>query len=381
MRIREIDTTVRKDVRTFVQFPFELYRDCPQWTPPLVSSVKQSLNRQHHPFYCHSDAAFYLAEEGDRVVGRIAVLHHAGYNAYLKSQAPAGADAGGVAFFYYFDTVDDVAVAEGLFDAARAWARGRGLAEIKGPKGFVRSDAYGILTKGFDHPAAMTVPYNHAYYASLIEQVGGEKEVDYFTGYMKAEDELPERLFRLAERIKERRGLRVLNFRTKRELRPWIPRIQEVNNGAFVDVWGYYPVDEAEIAMMAKTLLTIADPTLLKIVLKGEEIAGFAFIFPDIADTLRKVKGRLFPFGWIPVLIGLRTSKILLANGVGLLPQYQGVGASALLYQELHDTVRRRGAKYCEFVQVMESNLKSLNDMNALGVHWYKRHRVFRLKV
>jgi len=372
MHIREIDTGSRKDVRKFIQFPFELYRDCPEWTPPLVSSVKMTLDRQRHPFYNDSAAAFFLAEEGESVVGRIAVLDNRRYNNHIQGQ---------VAFFYHFDTIEDGRVVEDLFATARAWAGRRSLAVLKGPKGFVRSDAYGVLIEGFEHPASMNVPYNYSYYAPLLEQIGGEKEVDYFTGYMIAADELPERLFRLAEQIKTRRGFWVKNFTTKRELREWIPRIQEVNNRAFTQVWGYYPIGDAESQMIGQQLLLVSDPRLLKVVMKGDEIAGFAFVFPDVAETLRKVRGRLFPFGWAPILISLRTTDRLLANGVGLLPQYQGLGANALLYTELHDTIRRRGANYCEFVQAMESNLKSLGDANMLGVHWHKRHRVFRLQV
>ena len=372
MHIREIDTGSRKDVRKFIQFPFELYCDCPEWTPPLVSSVKMTLDRQRHPFYNDSAAAFFLAEEGGSVVGRIAVLGNRRYNNYIQ---------GKVAFFYHFDTIEDVRVVEDLFAAAKAWAGKRGLEVLKGPKGFVRSDAYGVLVEGFEHPASMGIPYNYSYYASLLEQIGGEKEVDYFTGYMVLEDELPQRLFRLAEQIKARRGFWVKNFTTKRELRSWIPRIQEVNNKAFTQVWGYYPIGDAESQMIGQQLLLVSDPRLLKVVMKGDEIAGFAFVFPDVAETLRKVRGRLFPFGWAPILISLRTTDSLLGNGVGLLPQYQGLGANALLYTELHDTIRSRGANYFEFVQAMESNLKSLGDANMLGVHWHKRHRVFRLQV
>jgi hypothetical protein len=372
MHIREINTQNRRDVRKFIRFPLELYRDSPEWTPPLVSSVKLTLDRQRHPFYSDSDAAFFLAEEGESVVGRIAVLDNRRYNNYIQ---------GKVAFFYYFDTVEDVPVVEGLFAAVKAWAGKRGLEVLKGPKGFVRSDAYGVLVEGYEHPASMGIPYNYSYYASLLEQIGGEKEVDYFTGYMTAADELPERLFRLAERIKVRRGFWVKNFTTKRELRRWIPRIQEVNNKAFTQVWGYYPIGDAEIQMIGQQLLLVSDPRLLKVVMKGDEIAGFAFVFPDIAKALRKVQGRLFPFGWAPILISLRTTDSLLGNGVGLLPQFQGLGASALLYAELHDTIRSRSATYFELVQVLESNLKSLGDMNMLGVHWHKIHRVFRLQV
>jgi GNAT superfamily N-acetyltransferase len=372
VNVIEVDTGRRSDVRKFLQFPFDLYRDCAEWTPPVMPSARLALNRKRHPFYNHSEATFFLAEEDGEVLGRIAVLNNRRYNAHT---------GGKVAFFYYFDTVDDVRVVRGLFDAARGWARDRNLEVIKGPKGMLRADAYGVLIKGHEQPASMGIPYNYPYYATLLEEVGAEKEVDYYTGYMTAADELPDRLFRLAERIKERRGFWVKSFTSKRELREWVPRIQKVNNEAFVDVWVYYPIDRAEVEMIGDQLLLVSDPRLLKVVMKGDEIAGFAFVFPDLAETLRATKGRLWPFGWIRFLIALKTTNQLLGNGVGLLPQHQGMGASALLYVALHDTLRSRGVNYIELVQAMETNLKSLGDMNMLGVHWHKIHRVYRLPV
>jgi GNAT superfamily N-acetyltransferase len=372
MQVREIDTEKPRDVREFVQVPFELYRGCEQWVPPIVSSMKLALNRNRHPFYKHSDAGFFVAEEGGAAVGRIAVLENRHYNDYRQAK---------VAFFYYFDSVDDVEVARGLIEIARTWANARGLTLLMGPKGMLRSDPYGVLIEGYEYFAGMTMPYNYPYYASLLESIGMEKEIDYVSGYMVAEDEFPDRLFRLVERIKERSGFWVKSFKSKRELRRWIPAIQRVNNEAFTQVWGYYPIDDAEVQMIGDQLLLVSDPRLMKVVMKGDDIAGFAFVFPDIGEALKATGGRMWPFGWARLLVALRRTKRLMANGVGLLPEHQGLGASALLYAELSNTVRQRGADYGEFVQVMETNINSLGDMNMLGVQWHKRHRVYRIDV
>ncbi|MCU0519084.1 MAG: hypothetical protein MUF84_00075 [Anaerolineae bacterium] len=372
MRIHEIDTRDSNDVREFIKVPFRLYRDCAQWTPPIVPSIKQALNRQRHPFYHHSDAGFFVAEDEGTAVGRIAVLENRRYNDYNKART---------AFFYYFDTVEDIAVVRGLFDAAGAWAKARGLEILKGPKGMLRADAYGILVEGFEYPAGMGIPYNYPYYGQILEQIGLEKEIDYLSGYMTTEQQLPERLFRTVERLKERGGFWVKSFESKRELQSWIPKIQQINNEAFTQVWGYYPIDEEEVRMIGQQMLLAADPRLLKVVMKGDDIAGFAFVFPDIAEALKATGGQLWPFGWARLLISLKRTKRLLANGVGLLPQFQGLGGSAMMYVELHDMIRARKATYCEFVQAMETNVKSLGDANMLGVNWHKRHRVYRLPI
>jgi hypothetical protein len=372
IHVIEVDGRNRRQVARFVRVPFELYRNCAQWVPPIVPSVKLALDRKRHPFYQHSDAAFFLAERDGAAVGRIGVFDNRHYNDYHKSK---------VAFFYYFDLIDDMEVATELTAAASSWARARGLTRLMGPKGMLRADAYGVLIEGFEYFAGMGLPYTYPYYSRLLEEIGFVKEVDYLTGYFTPEDQVPDRLFRMVERIKARSGFEVKSFASKRELRRWIPRIQRINNEAFTEVWGYYPIDRAEVEMIADQMLSVADPELMKVVLLGDEVVGFAFVFPDVGMALKAIGGRLWPFGWIRVLIALKRSRSLQGNGVGLLPEYQGLGANAVMYAELHDIIRARDAEYFELIQVMETNIKSLGDMNMLGIHWHKLHRVYRLEL
>ena len=369
MKIRRVDVRDSRDVRRFVDFPFRFYARDGHWSPPLRSALRRSMNPKSHPFYAHSDAAFYLAEGDGRTLARVAVLDNSRYNGHTGRNA---------AFFTYFDAVDDVGAARVVLDAAAAWAAKRGRTTLLGPKGFVRSDAPGLLVEGFEYEAALAMPYNFDYYPRLLESAGFVKEVDYLSGYLTKGYELPDRLVRLVGAIKERYGFQARALRSKRELRRWIPALQKINNEAFTQVWGYYPIDDAEARMVARQLLTIADPKLLKIVTKGEDIAGFLFIYPDVSAALRKTKGRLFPLGWLTILRGLKTTTRMSGNGVGLLPQYQGKGASALLYAEIAATLTSAGATHCDVAQALESNVKSLGDMNMLGVVWHKRHRVYR---
>ena len=251
MNVREVNSTRARDVQAFVDLPFRLYASCPQWSPPLASSVKLALDTKRHPFYQHSDAAFFVAEENREVVGRVAVLENRRYNQYRKSHT---------AFFYYYDQIDSEGVCRGLFDAVRVWMRRRGLTELLGPKGMLRADAYGVLVEGFEHTAALGMPYNYPYYAKRLESIGFVKEVDYLSGYVTRGQGVPERLYRVAEKVKARSGFEVKSFKSKRELRAWLPQIQRVNNEAFTEVWGYYPIDDAEVRMIGDQLLSIANP-------------------------------------------------------------------------------------------------------------------------
>ncbi len=137
-------------------------------------------------------------------------------------------------------------------------------------------------------------------------------------------------------------------------------------------------MDEAELALIAQRLLSIADPKLIKLVMKGEDIAGFVLSYPDMSAAIQRAQGRMWPFGWLQILVELRRTDWLNVNGLGLLPKYQGVGANAVLYVELAKSFDEfPNLQHADFAQVAESNLKSLGDVNAIGVHWYKRHRIY----
>lgn len=369
MRIHRIDTDDRRDVRQFINFPFELYEGCPQWVPPMISDMEFALDRSEHPFYRHSTADFFLAEADGQTLGRIAVIDNRNYNQYHQSQT---------AFFYFFETVEDLDVARALFEAASDWARGKGLEKILGPRGLLRADGMGILVKGFEHRPALGIPYNYPYYATFLEKLGFEKEIDHSSAHLSAEFELPQRYFEAAERVKERRGLRIESFSSKDEMRQWIPYVQRIYNEAFSDVWGFFPVTDAEIKVIADRFLAVADPRLIKIVMKDDEMIGFILAYPDISVGIQRAKGRFWPFGWFHLMREYRRTKWLDANGIGLLPGHQGVGANVMLYVELFKSAKAFGFEHADLAQVAETNTESLGEVNAVGAEWYKRHRVYR---
>jgi hypothetical protein len=369
MQIRKVDTENQQDIQKFVQFPHDLYEGCLQWVPRLRSGVRNALNRTQNPFYRHSTADFFLAEEGDKTLGRINVLIHKHYNDYHGTKT---------AFFYYFDVVNDHEVSQGLLDAACAWAREREMDTLIGPKSMLRADGLGMLLEGFEYRAAPGMPYNYAYYNTLMEAAGFEKEMDHLSGYLTGDYEMPERYHRIAERVKERSGFWIKSFQSKRELRRWVPHVQRLFNEASTQVWGYYPLDEAETELSGKQLLTIADPRTMKFVMQGDDVIGYIFVYPDVSPALQATGGRLWPFGWIRLLYELKTTRVMSGNGVGLLPEYHGLGATALLYIELYKTLKAKNATFCDVAQIAESNIKSMGEMKSINVQWYKRHRTYR---
>lgn len=369
MRVRLLDTPNNKrDINQFVAFPFALYQHCPQWVPPLVSDARRLLSWQH-PYYAHSHADFYLVESEGQVLGRMALLENRRYNDYQKKKA---------AFFGYFDVVDDESAAHALFKTAFNWARARGLNEILGPRGLIGIDG-SVLVEGFAHRPAMGIPYNYPYYDRLIRAAGFVKDTDYLSGYARADVIFPPRVYEIAEKIKAQRGFRIKSFTSRQELRAWVPRVMPVHQEAMGQLHTFYPPTEAEVRVVVNTLLTIADPHLIKLVMKGEEIVGFIIAYHDISAGLQRARGRLFPLGWWHILRERRRTRRLNVNGLGLLPAYRGLGANAMLYTELLRTVQQYHFEHVEVVQVNEANFASRSDMETLGADWYKRHRHYRL--
>ncbi len=370
VEIHRVDIRDKAQVRRFLRLPFRLYSGHPLWVPPLLIDAATQLNRDKHPFYEHSQADFFLASRDGDDVGRIAVLENTRYNAYHGTRQ---------AQFYLFEAVDDFEVAEALFARAFEWARARDLNQLVGPKGFGALDGYGMLVEGFEFRPAMTMMnYNPPYYPAFMERLGFRKEVDFVSHYLGMDKfRLPERVHRIAERAARRGGLRVVRFRSKRELRAWAPRIGQTYNRAFVNNWEYYPLTEREITFLTDNLMTVADPRLIKIIAREEEPVGFLFAFPDVSAALQRAKGRLVPFGLVDILIEFKRTSWVAVNGAGILPEFQGRGGNALLYSELEKTIRQAGFRHADLTQVAESAVQMRRDLETLGGVPYKNHRVF----
>jgi hypothetical protein len=369
LHLRPVDPASRADVRRFVTLPFALYRDCPQWVPPIRADAARALDRRRHPFYRHSEAAFFLVEENGEAVGRIAVADHRNYNRHHGTRT---------AFFWCFDAVDDAAVARLLFDAAAGWAAERGLDLLVGPKAPLLGDGIGLLVEGFEHRPALGVAYNHPYYTALVEGSGFEQDTDFLTGRLLRHHHLPEAFFAAADAAGAEHGYRAVAFTGRRQIRRWLPRFTAVYNEAFRATWEYFPLTEEEVRAAVERLLPIIDPGLIRLVMQGDEIVGFLIAYPDISAALQRTGGRLWPFGWAALVREKRRTRWANINGMGLLPAHQGTGANAVLYAALARSVGSVRFEGADVVQVDERNTAMVANLTAIGVPWHHRHRVYR---
>jgi hypothetical protein len=281
--------------------------------------------------------------------------------------------------FYFFDCEDDSEAAAALFRRVFEWAHKRKLERIIGPKGFSVFDGYGMLQDGFEHRQMMNMMnYNYRYYLRLAVESGFEKEVDFTSHGIDINDfKMPERIHRIADRVRRRQNLRIVRFNSKGDLKKWANRIGRTYNDSFINNWEYVPLTDREITYILNNILTIANPKMIKIIASDENVVGFAFGWPDVSAAMQRSKGKLFPIGIFDLLLEMRRTRRMSGNGMGLLSEYQGRGANALLYSEMEKTMMEHGFTHCELTQVAESAVQMRRDLETLGGTAYKNHRVF----
>ncbi len=375
LSIEKVDTSNKPQVTRFVQFYYDLYKNCPEWVPPMYMDAYLPLNRKKHPFFEHSDADFFLALDNGKVVGRICAGENKPFNNYHQTRK---------AQFYFFDAINDQQVANLLFNAVFDWAHARGLDTVIGPKGLSPFDGYGIQIEGFEYRQMMSMMnYNYAYYPKLVENIGFEKEVDFVSCYLPADAfRLPERVGRIAEWAMKRGNLTVKNFKSRSELLKWAWRIGEAYNKTFIHNWEYYPFTPGDVQYAVDNVINFADYRLIKLILHGDDIVGFLFAFPDVSAAFQRAKGHLFPFGILDLLIEMKRTKTVSGNGMGVLPEFQGTGGNALLYYEMSKTVLGfRQFEHVEMTQVAETTHQMRADLKNLNGLEYKNHRVYRKSI
>lgn len=269
-------------------------------------------------------------------------------------------------------------MASEIFEAGFNWARQRGLTHIKGPHGFSVLDGFGLLVRGFEHRPAFGLPYNPAYYENLLLSIGFKPDQESVSGYLNAHTQFPERVHRAAELIQKRRGLKIKAFHHRSDLISLIPKLQDLYNRALGGTEDGIPLTDAEVKTLADQLLWFADPRLIKIVTKEDEPVGFLFAYPDISAGVQRCRGKLWPFGWLVLLLESRQTRWININGAGMLPEYRGLGGTAILFSEMQKSVTSGRFEHADLVQIGVENEKMQRELAGLGVDFYKMHRTYK---
>ena len=369
MQIVAINPNDRRSRLDFINFPFRLYQDDPNWVPPIRMDMHK-IFKLSHPFYQYGQAQFLLAKDKNgEILGRLALAQNNRYNDFHQTKT---------AFFYYFESLNDKAVAEGLFSQGFEWAKDQGLNHILGPKGFTILDGFGMLVKGFEHQPAFGQPYNPEYYPNLVESLGFNKMKDVFTSRIDRSLKFPEKVIKAAKLVEKRKGFHAPQLRTKAELREVIQDFKLLYNESLAIPAGNPPITDEDMDNMVSQLMGIADPRIVKLIYKDDKAVGWLLAYPDIGAALQRIKGRLFPFGWLQILLESKRTNWINLNGIGILEEYQRIGGTAVLFNELYKSIMDfEQYDYAELLQMREENINIPLETASLNLDFHKTHRLY----
>ena len=364
------------DRKAFVGFQFELYRNDPLWVPYLRSERMEFTDRSRHPFFEHAEVAFFRAVRNSRTVGTIAAIRNDAYNEFHGER---------VGFWGLFDVIEEYAVAEALFDAARGWCKAQGLEVLRGPMSYSTNEECGLLVDGFDRPPVVMMTYNPRYYPTFVERYGFTKAKDLYAYRVGIEafgahgEGLPEKVRRVAEVAQKRYGVTVRKAEL-RHFRREVGLFKQVYNDAWSRNWGFVPMTEAEIDHVAEGLKMFLDPDLVLLAFVGDRPVGAALTLPDINQALIHIRdGRLFPFGWAKFLWYRRKVDAVRAFAMGVAKDFQLRGVDALFYVKTLEEGARKGYKWVEMSWILEDNLPTRQAIEALHGEIYKTYRIYDL--
>jgi hypothetical protein len=363
-----------RERKKFLDLPYRLYSGHPHWVPPLRLAQKDILDTRRHPFYKTSDAEMFLAEREGRVVGRIMAIHNHAHNEFHNERA---------GFFGFFEVEDDLEAALALVEAAGGWLRDRGVDVMRGPVNPSTNYELGLLVEGFDSPPAVMMTYNPPYYAALLEACGMAKAMDLYA-YDIAEDYfiVSDKLRRVAERLrtKDRITVRPVNLKNFKQE---VETVRRIYNDAWSNNWGFVPFSEEEFQHLAKDMKQIVDPEIVLVAEQQAEAGGeprpigFFLSVPDINRALKKINGRLLPFGLVKLWWHSRKINYVRIITMGIIKQYQSLGGAAVFYDEIYRRGPARGYRSGEMSWVLESNTLMNRAADLIGGRRSKTYRIY----
>jgi hypothetical protein len=360
----------KKESEQFIDLPFKLYRDDPNWVPPLKRDIRELIDPEKHPFHQHGNVELFLARRGKEIVGRIAAIDN-----FLHREIHQESTG----FFGLFESINDQAIANALFDAARGWLAKRDLETMRGPASFSLNEEAGLLVDGFDGPPVVMMTYNPRWYADLIERYGFVKAKDLYAYYLK-NARPPERFARVADRLRERYRVKVRTLDTKKF---WdeVALVRQVYNEAWEKNWGHIPMTDEELNYMAKQLKPVVEPALVVFAEIDGNLAGFGLALPDFNVALRHMKGSLFPLGWAKALWYSRKIDTARVITLGVLEKYRRAGVSELIQLELFINAGKHGIENAEMSWILEDNVMMRVPLEKFGARIYRTYRMYDIPV
>jgi hypothetical protein len=365
--IKEVLT--KKDRRDFIYLPEKVHKNEPEWLPPIYMDEWELYNKKKNKSYKYADAILLLAFRDNRPVGRIMGIINRRYNLINNEQHGR---------FAFMECFNDGEVFHALIARVEEWARQNGMTKIVGPLGFSDKDPQGFQIEGFEYPQFMTSPNNSSYMPSFIESEGYEKKIDLVNYLGKMPEKLPlvyEKVLARVDRIEE---YKIIEFTSKKELKPYIISVLELMNETFAEIYGFVPLNDKEKKDFAARYLPILDPKFVKLIEVKNELVGFAVGMPDLSKGIRDAKGKLFPFGIFKILRDSKRSKKLLMMLGGVRKDFRGKGLDVLMGVKILQSGINHKMDTLDSHLVLENNRKMRSEYERVGCKVVKVFRIYQ---
>jgi len=346
IEIKEAKT--KKEMTAFVKFPFSLYKDNPYWIPPIISDELESFDRDKNPAFETAEAYFYIAYKDGKEVGRIAaIINWSEVNDQDKKKVRFG----------WFDVIDDIEVTKALLEKVYELGKKHKLENIEGPMGFSNLDKVGVLTEGFDQIGTMITWYNLPYYVEHFEKLGFVKEKEFIESRFSFSDVSVEPFLKADGLVRKRYELRLLTFNSTKKLMPYVDQMFDLFNASYAKLSSFVAVSERQKEYFKKKYINFINPEFIKFVMdKDDNMVAFSIVMPSFSEALQKTKGKLFPFGFLHLLNAKKNSKEVLFYLIGILPEYQNKGVTAIIMKEYFDVFSAKGIQNCIRTPELEEN-------------------------
>lgn len=363
----------KNDLEDFIKFPMDLYKNNPNYVPSLINEEKNIWNKKENPALHYSLAKQFLAYKNGKIAGRIAVIIN------QKEEKELGIRK---VRFGWLDFIDDEDVSKALIDEAIKFAKENKIDKIEGPMGFTNLDKAGMLTMGFDKLATMIGLYNDEYYPRHLEKLGLAKEKEWVEFEINFPEVLPEKVVKFSSLIAEKYKLKVIDFKSKQEILPLVDPMFKLLDETYKHLSTYTPITEEQIKTYKEKYFPFIDKNyIICITDDKDELVSFAITMPSYSRALQKSKGKLFPFGWWHFLQAGKKNDRANFYLIGIHPDYQRRGVTAIIFKEIFERFRKMGIQYAETNPELEEN-KNVQllwqDYNPVN---HKRRRTYSLTI
>ncbi|MDC6363484.1 MULTISPECIES: GTP cyclohydrolase [Flavobacteriaceae] len=360
----------KADLKDFVKFPFSLYKNSDYWVPPIIKDEMESFDETKNPVFKNAKASFFLAYKDGKIVGRVAaIINWLEVNEQQLKKMRFG----------WFDFVDDLEVSKALLDKVAEIGKKNQLEYMEGPVGFSNLDKVGVLIEGFDHIGTMITWYNHPYYQSHYEKHGFVKEKEYLENKFLAAKADPALFHKANLLVKKRYGLREMNFTKSADIMPWVDKMFDLFNDTYSKLSSFVKITDIQKEYFKKKYISFINPEYIKFVVdSNDELVAFAIVMPSFSQALQKANGKLFPFGIYHLLKAKKKSKDVIFYLIGIRPDYQNKGVTAIIFNEYYKTFSEKGVVNCIRTPELEENVAIRQMWKHFDPVVHKRRRTYR---